>query len=59
MGRRARWDHGIAVQIPGNFETPSHAAVRALARWRAVCKATCDIPFVWARIHPGVLRELP
>lgn len=39
----------IAVQIPGNFETPSHAAVRALARREPYAKLMRDIPFVWAR----------
>lgn len=35
----------IAVQIPGNFETPSHAAVRALARREPYAKLMRDIPF--------------
>lgn len=35
----------IGVQIPGNFETPSHAAVRALARREPYAKLMRDIPF--------------
>ncbi|BBA86374.1 trans-aconitate 2-methyltransferase [Mycobacterium pseudoshottsii] len=39
--------HGswIAVQVPGNFETPSHAVVRALARREHYAKLMRDIPF--------------
>jgi trans-aconitate 2-methyltransferase len=35
----------IAVQMPGNFETPSHAAVRAVARRGPYAKTLRDIPF--------------
>ncbi|BCQ10956.1 putative trans-aconitate 2-methyltransferase [Mycobacterium heckeshornense] len=35
----------IAVQMPGNFESPSHAAVRAVARREPFAKALRDIPF--------------
>lgn len=43
----------IAVQIPGNFDTPSHAAVRALARREPYAKIMRDIPFrVGAVVHP-------
>jgi trans-aconitate 2-methyltransferase len=35
----------IAVQMPGNFETPSHAAVRAVARRQLFAKTLRDIPF--------------
>lgn len=35
----------IAVQLPGNFETPSHAAVRAVARREHFAKALRDVPF--------------
>lgn len=35
----------IAVQVPGNFETPSHSAVRALARREPYAKVLRDIPF--------------
>ena len=43
----------IAVQIPGNFETPSHAAVRALARREPYAKIMRDIPFrVGAVVQP-------
>lgn len=35
----------IGVQMPGAFETPSHAAVRALARREPYAKALRDIPF--------------
>jgi trans-aconitate 2-methyltransferase len=45
----------IAVQLPGNFETPSHAAVRAVARRERYAKAMRDIPFrVGAVVHPPV-----
>jgi trans-aconitate 2-methyltransferase len=45
----------IAVQIPGNFETPSHAAVRAVARREHYAKALKDIPFrVGAVVQPPV-----
>ncbi|ORV09187.1 trans-aconitate 2-methyltransferase [Mycobacterium celatum] len=43
----------IAAQMPGNFETPSHAAVRALARREPYAKALRDVPFrVGAVVHP-------
>jgi trans-aconitate 2-methyltransferase len=43
----------IAVQIPGNFETPSHATVRTLARREPYAKAMRDIPFrVGAVVQP-------
>jgi trans-aconitate 2-methyltransferase len=43
----------IAVQIPGNFETPSHAAVRAVARRESWAKLMKDIPFrAGAVVHP-------
>ena len=35
----------IGVQMPGAFETPSHAVVRALARRDPYAKALRDIPF--------------
>jgi trans-aconitate 2-methyltransferase len=35
----------IAIQMPGNFETPSHAAVRAVARREPYAKALRDTPF--------------
>ena len=35
----------IAVQMPGNFETPSHASVRAVARRGRYAKTLRDIPF--------------
>jgi trans-aconitate 2-methyltransferase len=43
----------IAVQVPGNFETASHAAVRALARREPYAKIMRDIPFrVGAVVQP-------
>lgn len=42
----------IGIQIPGNFETPSHAVVRALARREPYAKVMRDIPFrVGAVVH--------
>jgi trans-aconitate 2-methyltransferase len=35
----------IAVQMPGNFESPSHAVVRAVARREPFAKLLRDIPF--------------
>lgn len=35
----------IGVQMPGNFETPAYAAVRALARREPYAKLLRDIPF--------------
>jgi trans-aconitate 2-methyltransferase len=35
----------IAVQMPGNFESPSHAAVRAVARREPYAKTLRDVPF--------------
>ncbi|HEY1840301.1 MAG TPA: trans-aconitate 2-methyltransferase [Mycobacterium sp.] len=35
----------IAIQMPGNFETPSHAAVRAVARRAPYAKTLRDVPF--------------
>jgi trans-aconitate 2-methyltransferase len=35
----------IAIQMPGNFESPSHAAVRAVARREPFAKALRDVPF--------------
>lgn len=35
----------IAVQMPGNFETPSHAALRAVARREPYAKILRDTPF--------------
>lgn len=35
----------LGIQVPGNFETPSHAAVRALARREPYAKMMRDIPF--------------
>jgi trans-aconitate 2-methyltransferase len=35
----------IAVQMPGNFESPSHAAVRAVARREPYAKLLRDVPF--------------
>lgn len=39
---RGSW---LGIQVPGNFETPSHAAVRALARREPYAKVMRDIPF--------------
>jgi trans-aconitate 2-methyltransferase len=35
----------LAIQMPGNFETPSHAAVRAVARRQQYAELLRDIPF--------------
>lgn len=35
----------IAVQMPGNFDSPSHAAVRAVARREPFAKVLPNIPF--------------
>jgi trans-aconitate 2-methyltransferase len=35
----------LAIQMPGNFETPSHAAVRAVARRHQYAELLRDIPF--------------
>ena len=35
----------IAIQMPGNFDSPSHAAVRAVARREPFAKLLRDIPF--------------
>lgn len=35
----------IGVQVPGAFDTPSHAAVRAVARREPFAKELSDIPF--------------
>jgi trans-aconitate 2-methyltransferase len=35
----------IAVQMPGNFESPSHAVVRTLARREPYAKILRDVPF--------------
>jgi trans-aconitate 2-methyltransferase len=35
----------IGVQMPGNFESPSHAAVRAVADREPYAKLLCDAPF--------------
>jgi trans-aconitate 2-methyltransferase len=35
----------IAVQVPGNFETPSHSAARTLARREPYAKILRDLPF--------------
>jgi trans-aconitate 2-methyltransferase len=50
----------IAVQMPGNFESPSYAAVRAVARREAFAKKLSDIPFrVGSVVHPpGHYAEL-
>jgi trans-aconitate 2-methyltransferase len=43
----------IAVQMPGNFDSPSHAAVRAVARREPYTKLLRDIPFgVGAVVDP-------
>lgn len=43
----------IGVQMPGNFESPSYAAVRALARREPYAKLLRDIPFrVGAVVQP-------
>ena len=43
----------IAVQVPGNFDTPSHATVRTLARREPYAKLMRDIPFrVGAVVQP-------
>jgi trans-aconitate 2-methyltransferase len=42
----------IAVQMPANFETPSHAAVRAVARREAFAKTLSDTPFrIGSAVH--------
>lgn len=50
----------IAVQMPGNFESPSHAAFRAVARREPFAKALRDVPFrVGAVVHgPAYYAEL-
>ncbi|MGC2655307.1 MAG: trans-aconitate 2-methyltransferase [Mycobacterium sp.] len=35
----------LAIQMPGNFETPSHAAVRAVARQEPFANILRDMPF--------------
>jgi trans-aconitate 2-methyltransferase len=35
----------LAIQMPGNFETPSHAAVRAVTRRQPFAELLRDIPF--------------
>ena len=43
----------LAIQMPGNFETPSHAAVRAVARREPFAKILRDVPFrVGAVVQP-------
>ncbi|OOK69766.1 methyltransferase domain protein [Mycobacterium kansasii] len=43
----------MAVQVPGNFDTPSHAVVRTLARREPYAKLLRDIPFrVGAVVQP-------
>jgi trans-aconitate 2-methyltransferase len=43
----------LAVQMPGNFEMPSHAAIRAVASAQPFAKALHDIPFqVGAVVQP-------
>ena len=43
----------LAIQMPGNFETPSHAAVRAVARREPFANILRDVPFrVGAVVHP-------
>jgi trans-aconitate 2-methyltransferase len=45
----------LAVQMPGNFETPSHAAVRAVARREPFANTLRDVPFrVGAVVQPPV-----
>jgi trans-aconitate 2-methyltransferase len=44
-GRQLAAGSWLAIQMPGNFETPSHAAVRAVARRRTYAKLLRDIPF--------------
>ena len=44
----------IAIQMPGNFETPSHSAVRAVARREPYAKALRDTPF-----RVGTVVETP
>jgi trans-aconitate 2-methyltransferase len=47
---RGAW---LAVQMPGNFETPSHAAVRAVARREPFANTLRDVPFrVGAVVQP-------
>jgi trans-aconitate 2-methyltransferase len=49
---RGAW---LAVQMPGNFETPSHAAVRAVARREPFANTLRDVPFpVGAVVQPPV-----
>ena len=45
MGRSTGRGSWLAIQMPGNFETPSHAAVRAVARREPYAKVLRDIPF--------------
>ena len=43
----------MAFQLPSNFETPSHSAVRAIARREHFAKIMRDIPFrAGAVVHP-------
>jgi trans-aconitate 2-methyltransferase len=43
----------LAIQMPGNFETPSHAAVRAVARREPFANILRDVPFrVGAVVQP-------
>ncbi|MGA9489081.1 MAG: trans-aconitate 2-methyltransferase [Mycobacterium sp.] len=44
----------IAIQMPGNFESPSHAAVRAVARREPFAKALRDVPF-----RVGTVVDMP
>jgi trans-aconitate 2-methyltransferase len=44
----------IAVQMPGNFETPSHSAVRAVARREPYAKILRDTPF-----RAGTMADTP
>lgn len=50
----------IAVQMPGNFEAPSYAAVRAVARRERFATALRDVPFrVGAVVHtPAYYADL-
>jgi trans-aconitate 2-methyltransferase len=50
----------IAVQMPGNFESPSHAAVRAVARRELFAKALRNTPFRVGSVthNPAYYAEL-
>ena len=45
MGGSVAAGSWIAVQMPGNFEGPSHSAVRAVARREPFAQTLRDVPF--------------